>query len=128
MWLKDSHLENGQGLRRISWTRHAMELEGLCLPRYCLHIHHISKATTLHGLLFPPSCQGCDLLLPRMLQHPPGSCSSFISVMPTSHATSSGWRPGLLLTVPQCTAQLLTTKNCPSPNVNSAEAEKSSSS
>lgn len=37
---------------------------------------------------------------------------------------SSGWKPGLLPNILQCTGQFPTTKNYPAQNVNSAEVEK----
>ena len=36
---------------------------------------------------------------------------------------SSGWRPGTLLSILQCTGQLPTTKNYPAPNINGAKVE-----
>ena len=37
---------------------------------------------------------------------------------------SSGWRPGMLLNILQCTGQIPTTKNYSAPNINSPEVEK----
>lgn len=36
----------------------------------------------------------------------------------------SGWRPGMLLNIPQSTGQFPITKNYPAPKIDSAEVEK----